>query len=94
MFVQEAGGPCIGSLFPDIASDDRYPSPGTPAIADILQTVGALVVHAIDTLLMTRPRNWKYRRICLSDGAGDGAALIGQRPDCRLCSTKLPTPCG
>jgi hypothetical protein len=34
VFVQEIEGPCIGRIFPDIADDDRYPCPGTPAIAD------------------------------------------------------------
>ena len=50
VFVQEKDGPCIGCLFPDMANDDRYPCPGTPAIADILQALGALAVYAIDSL--------------------------------------------
>jgi molybdopterin/thiamine biosynthesis adenylyltransferase len=37
VFVQESHGPCIGCLYPDMADDDHYPCPGTPAIADILQ---------------------------------------------------------
>ena len=48
-------GPCIACLFPDMVNDDRYPCPGTPAIADILQALGALAVYAVDTLLMKRP---------------------------------------
>ena len=51
VFVQDQTGPCIGCLFPDMANDDRYPCPGTPAIADILQAVGSLAVYATDTLL-------------------------------------------
>ena len=86
VFVQEKGGACIGCLFPDMADDDRYPCPGTPAIADILQAVGALAVYAIDTLLMNRPRNWNYRRLSLSDGIGDGASRIVARPGCRMCA--------
>jgi molybdopterin/thiamine biosynthesis adenylyltransferase len=82
VFVQDRVGPCITCLFPDMASDDRYPCPGTPAIADILQAVGSLAVYAIDTLLMERPRSWNYRRISLSDGACDGAALISVRASC------------
>jgi len=31
VFVQEDSGPCIGCLFPDIANDDCYLWPGTPA---------------------------------------------------------------
>jgi molybdopterin/thiamine biosynthesis adenylyltransferase len=82
VFVQDRDGPCISCLFPDMACDDRYPCPGTPAIADILQAVGSLAVYAIDTLLMNRPRSWNYRRISLSDGASDGAALISVRATC------------
>jgi len=84
VFVQERHGPCIGCLYPDMADDDRYPCPGTPAVADILQAVGALAVYAIDTLLMKRARNWNYRRICLSDTAGNGAAMTESRPGCRM----------
>jgi len=85
VFVQEGSGSCIGCLFPDMASDDRYPCPGTPAIADILQAVGALAIYAVDTLLMNRPRVWNYRRITLSDGTLDGSMLITGRPGCALC---------
>ena len=67
-----------------MADDDRYPCPGTPAIADILQAVGALAVYAVDTLLMKRPRHWNYRRITLSDGALDGGLLVSARQGCRM----------
>ncbi len=84
VFVQDRNGPCIGCLYPDMADDDRYPCPGTPAIADILQSVGSLAVYAADTLLMNRVRTWNYRRISLSDGASDAAPLITPRPGCRM----------
>jgi molybdopterin-synthase adenylyltransferase len=84
VFVQDKHGPCIGCLFPDMADDDRYPCPGTPAIGDILQIIGGLAVYAIDTLLMDRTRTWNYRRVCLSDGAQDGASLVSDRPSCRI----------
>src|SRR5579862_3628911 len=32
VFVQDKEGSCIGCLFPDMANDDSYPCPGTPAI--------------------------------------------------------------
>jgi molybdopterin/thiamine biosynthesis adenylyltransferase len=88
VFIQIKEGACLGCVFPDIANDDRYPCPGTPATADILQAIGAIAVYAIDTLLMRRARMWNYRRINLSDGALDGYALMGTRPDCPL----YPTP--
>ena len=85
VFVQGGSGPCIGCVFPDMMTDERYPCPGTPAIADILQAVGALAVYAVDTLLMERPRSWNYRRVSLSDAGCDGSALVHQRPGCPLC---------
>jgi molybdopterin/thiamine biosynthesis adenylyltransferase len=84
VYVQEKQGPCIACLYPDMVNDDRYPCPGTPAIVDILQMVGALAAYAIDTLLMKRSRNWNYRRVSLSDGTSDGTSLIATRPGCRM----------
>jgi molybdopterin/thiamine biosynthesis adenylyltransferase len=54
VFVQEKTGPCIGCLFPDSVNDDRFPCPGTPAIADILQVVGGIALYAVDSCLMSR----------------------------------------
>ena len=85
VFIQGRSGACLGCLFPDIANDDRYPCPGTPAIAKILQAVGALAIYATDTLLMPRPRAWNYRRIGLADASGDGATVIPVRATCPLC---------
>jgi molybdopterin/thiamine biosynthesis adenylyltransferase len=84
VFVQERHGPCIACMFPDMINDDRYPCPGTPAIADILQAVGALAVYAVDTLLMKRPRAWNYRRISLADPMLDGGSLVLNRSGCRM----------
>ena len=84
VFVQDKDGPCIACVFPDMTDDDRYPCPGTPAIADILQAMGSLAVYAVDTLLMIRPRTWNYRRISLSDGTCDGATRVPARGGCRM----------
>jgi len=86
VFVQDTDGTCIGCMFPDMINDDRYPCPGTPAVADILQAVGSLAVYALDTLLMKRSRNWNYRRVHLSDGSNDACALISTRRDCCMFS--------
>jgi molybdopterin/thiamine biosynthesis adenylyltransferase len=85
VFVQEKDGPCIGCMFPDMVTDDRFPCPGTPAIVDILQAVGALAIYAVDTILMERPRTWNYRRLSLSDSSYDGGSMIVRREDCELC---------
>ena len=84
VFVQDANGPCFGCLFPDAVDSRTYACPATPAIADILQAVGALTVYAFDTCLMSRPRKWDYRRISLSDGEWDTAAVIEIRGECSL----------
>lgn len=84
VFVQDPTGPCIGCLFPDIANDGSYPCPGTPAIADILQAIAGFVVYAVDTVLMSRPRSWNYRRFSLSDGSFDCARMVKVRSNCPL----------
>jgi len=85
VFVQEAGGACIGCLFPDMAGDERYPCPGTPAIADILQAVGAFSVYALDTVLMERQRTWNYRTVTLSRADWDGGSMVAVRKGCVMC---------
>ena len=86
VFVQKDEGPCIGCVYPDMVSDDRYPCPGTPAIADILQLMGALAVYAVDTLLVRRSRSWNYRRLSLMDGAFDGGSVVPVRQGCPICT--------
>ena len=84
VFVQGKSGACLGCVFPDLVNDDRLPCPGTPAVADILQLIGALAVYAVDTLLMNRPRTWSYRSTSISDCALDGCSLVPVRPDCPM----------
>lgn len=86
VFVQQPGGPCLACLFPDLLNDDRFPCPGTPAIADILQAVGALATYAIDTIITARPRSWNYRRISLSGEAVDATAFVPLRHGCSICA--------
>jgi len=88
VLVQDKDGPCIACMFPDMVNDDRFPCPGTPAIADILQAVGSLAVYAVDTVLTMRPRTWNYRRLSLSDPRLDGGSLIMSREQCILCNHK------
>jgi molybdopterin/thiamine biosynthesis adenylyltransferase len=86
VFVQEKHGPCIGCLFPDMADDDRYPCPGTPAIADILAAIGALAVFALDTTLMHRMCMWNCRQLSLSDEVWSGGSFLRTRSGCLLCA--------
>jgi hypothetical protein len=41
---------------------------------------------------MKRARHWNYRRVSLSDGAGDGAAIVESRPDCRMFAPEFNGP--
>jgi adenylyltransferase/sulfurtransferase len=84
VFVQEGSGPCFGCVFPDASDSRAYACPATPAIADILQAVGALTIYSVDTCLMARPRQWNYRRIYLSSGGWDMATAIKARGKCML----------
>jgi adenylyltransferase/sulfurtransferase len=86
VFVQEPAGACIACLFPDMVNDERYPCPGTPAIADVLQAVGSIAVYALDTILMNRPRVWNYRRVSLSDYGSAGGAELPWGDLCPICS--------
>jgi len=85
VFVQEADGACFGCVFPDAISDEHYPCPATPAVADVLQAIGALAVYAVDSCVMGRPRAWNYRRVNLRDGAWDSSAIVSARTECQLC---------
>ncbi len=85
VFVQDVDGPCFGCLFPDALDDERYPCPGTPAIADILQIVGGLAVYAIDSCVMKREREWTYRSVWLPSGAWDASRPVARNPDCAIC---------
>jgi molybdopterin/thiamine biosynthesis adenylyltransferase len=86
VFVQEPNGPCVGCLFPDAINDERYPCAGTPAMADVLQVIGALTVFAVDDCVMGRRRQWNYRRVNLPDARLDGSSIVTKRDKCPLCS--------
>jgi len=88
VFIQDLAGPCIGCLFPDIDKDELFPCPGTPATTDILQSMGALVTYAIDSILMGRKRSWNYRALYLSSGEWDIASLMSRDAACQLCTQK------
>lgn len=86
VFVQQPSHACVGCLFPDLFDDHRYPCPGTPAIADVLQALGGLSTYALDSLVTNRPRLWNYRTLRLATGTWDASCEIQQRPHCPLCS--------
>jgi molybdopterin/thiamine biosynthesis adenylyltransferase len=94
VFVQEPNGPCFACLFPDALNDERYPCPGTAAMADVLQAVGALAAYAVDTCIMRRTRRWNYRRTNLLDGTFDCSCVVAERAHCSLCGRMDGNPSG
>lgn len=90
VFIQGMDGPCFACLFPDALNDGTYPCPGTPALGDILQAVGALVTYAVSSCLSGRNSHWNYRRINLADGAWDCCAKVEARIGCPVCAGSMP----
>lgn len=81
-FIQRSTGACLSCLFPDIGDDQSYPCPGTPAVLDILQLVGAFAVYAVDAVLMNQDCDWNYRSEYLS-GRWVSMRVQSVRPACR-----------
>jgi molybdopterin/thiamine biosynthesis adenylyltransferase len=85
-FVQEKPGPCLGCVFPRVARADSYePCTVSPAVIDILRVVGGFALHAIDSLVMPRPRHWNFREATLIGPTGDAMYTVEPRQDCGLC---------
>jgi len=85
VFVQEVGKPCFGCAFPDQVRSGRTPCPGSPAIKDVMKVMAGVVLYAIDTLFMDRPRSWNFYDISLVDGNANRFGNVERRPDCPLC---------
>jgi hypothetical protein len=68
-----------------LQTGSEIPGQVTPAIADILQAVGALAVYAVDSILMQRPRAWNYRRMSLAvQDITEPSAVLGSLSDDEL----------
>lgn len=87
VFLQDQVSPCIGCIFPDMAAAliEREPCTIAPAIIDILKAAAALVSHAVDLVVMDRPRAWKYYEINLSGGAPNITDTPKASPGCPVC---------
>ena len=88
VFVQEPEGACLACLFPHILTDDRQPCPATPAVKDILKSVGGVALYAIDSLLMRRARAWNYFFLDLSGLTPPVVRRQSIRERCSLCGGK------
>jgi molybdopterin/thiamine biosynthesis adenylyltransferase len=86
VFVQEVGGACFCCLFPHaLEQDSRKQCVKAGAVKDILKVTAGLALYAIDSLLMSRPRNWNYREIHLAGFVPDSGSFVQKRGGCALC---------
>jgi molybdopterin/thiamine biosynthesis adenylyltransferase len=89
VFIQEnkAESPCFGCAFPHKINDKKHPCPGTPACVDILTMIGSVVLYALDSAVMNRPRFWNMRWFYLDGSLEDRCLTIPKNPNCLLCKT-------
>jgi len=85
VFVQETGKACFGCAFPNQVRTGRTPCPGSPAIKDIMKTIGGVVLYAVDSLFMDRPRRWNLYDISLADGDATRFGTVNRQPECPIC---------
>lgn len=90
VFVDDAEGPCIACVFPRTAEaiGQRQPCQPSPASIDILHVLGGMVSHAIECLVMERPRAWNFRSVDLVGNGPDPVGNAQRRPDCALCGER------
>jgi molybdopterin/thiamine biosynthesis adenylyltransferase len=92
--VQEPGKGCFGCLRPQAfepakqASRANSACPVDPAVIDVVGVVSMLALYAIDSLIMSRPRNWTLKQIALHGRFPEINARIQKRPDCPLCGVQ------
>lgn len=84
VFVQESGKACYG-CGGGFGGSERCGA--SPAISDVQGALASVVVYAIDTLLMPRPRHWNLRQIFLS--GGDYCGKVERDPHCKACGYKI-----
>jgi molybdopterin-synthase adenylyltransferase len=87
VFVQEPGKACFACLFPNSVDDQTFPCPGTPAVKDILKVVGGMVIYALDSLLVKRPRSWNFKSVYLDGSIPGSDWQVERRDDCKLCQS-------
>ena len=86
-------GKNTGSLkgFPGAEGAGRTPCPGSPAIKDLFKQLGGLVLYAIDTLFMPRPRTWNLHTLCPADATFTRSGRVERRAGCPICGGDPPS---
>ena len=83
VFVQLPGDACFGCMFGD--QFDRPERKCNGSTIDINKVMGGFVSYAVDPLIMQRPRDWNYKRICFHGPFEDMSRTIKINPDCQFC---------
>lgn len=81
VMIQEPGKACYGCSG-GFGGSQACGRP-LPAIADIQGVLASVIVYAVDTLLMARPRNWNLRQFFLS--GGEFWRMLERDGDCQIC---------
>ena len=89
--VQEPEKACWACQFPQHLNNNEYPC-GLPSCIDGLAVACGLIMHAADSLITDRPREWNFRQIYMDGGLPDQTRTIDRRPDCPLCSKRSHIP--
>lgn len=87
-FLELPGEACVACVFPDIVEASSEPRPCTPvpAVYNILLSIAGPVLQAVDSVLMERPRGWKFHSIHLVGTVPGIIGPVSQRPGCKLCA--------
>lgn len=87
-FIQIPGQACLICARPNLVNGGKLPCKAG-AVVNNLRAAQALALHAIDSVLMGRPRNWNYAEIHLA-GFDDrpSCKTVQRRPECPMCSRK------
>ncbi|MEX0325397.1 MAG: hypothetical protein AB3N33_04850 [Puniceicoccaceae bacterium] len=83
-FVQAPEEACFGCKFPNTMSEKKAPC-RTPASVDIVLSTCAFATYAVDSLIMSRKRNWNYREVHLAGFMDDCSIKIAKSDNCSLC---------
>lgn len=82
--VQEPGGACYRCAIPEPKGESEQRC-YLPSSIDVNKLVAALVLYAIDSLVMDRQRQWNYKEVNLGGFLRDRTLLISKNPSCQLC---------
>jgi molybdopterin/thiamine biosynthesis adenylyltransferase len=93
IFVQTPGNACWACVFkPEMTDPERVSEsdrcPSVPACVDILKALAGHALYAIDTLIMTRKRDWNYRVVSLGRSDFGSSHLVPRREGCVVCGGK------